>query len=172
MAYRLKVFSRDSVERRKAGEAVAEKIYTRKEREKATSKIREQREGKGRNIFVERQLKELQKPGAKAVYNNGIVTGVRDAKGRLTGYDVAEIEKRMQEKMNKDRPSATERRLLALEQQISATPTKPKDPAPTTVKRSDLAQKIEAERARRRKLGLSPLGNRSLLSNASTLGVA
>ena len=36
----------------------------------------------------------------------------------------------------------------------------------------ELAQKIEAERARRRKLGLSPLGNRSLLSNASTLGVA
>ena len=138
----------------------------------ATQKIKKQREGKGRNIFVEAQLRALQKPGTTAVMNDGIVTGVRDAQNRLTGYDASEIMQRMMAKTGKDRPSATERRLLALEQQLSAVPTTPEAPAPTTVKRTELAQEIEAERARRRKLGLSPLGNRSLLSNTSTLGAS
>lgn len=149
------------------------KLREKQGRKVVTKKIREQqRDKKITSPIVSAQLRALQKRGTTAVTNDGIVTGVRDAQNRLTGSDVAEIQKRMLAKTGKDRPSATERRLLALEQQLSAAPTTPEAPAPTTVKRTELAQEIEAERARRRKLGLSPLGNRSLLSNTSTLGAS
>jgi hypothetical protein len=164
--------SRDSVERRKAGAALAEKIYTRKEREKTTQKIKDQRKGKGKNVFIDAQLKALQKPGTTAVMNNGIVTGVRDAQGRLTGYDVAQIRQRMLDKMSRGKLSPNQRRLLALEQRQAAATSAPATVAPTIVKRTELAEEIEAERARRRRLQLTPLGNRSLLSNTSTLGAS
>jgi hypothetical protein len=164
--------SRDSVERRKLGEALAEKIYTRKEREKTTQTIKNQRKGKGKNVFIDAQLKALQKPGTTAVMNNGIVTGVRDAQGRLTGYDVAQIRQRMLDKMSRGKLSPNQRRLLALEQRQAAATSAPATVAPTIVKRTELAEEIEAERARRRRLQLTPLGNRSLLSNTSTLGAS
>ena len=141
-------------------------------RKKSAAQIRKQREGKGRNIFVEKQLKELRKPGATAVMNNGIVTGVRDAQGRLTGYDVAQIRQRMLDKMSRGKLSPNQRRLLALEQRQAAATSAPATVAPTIVKRTELAEEIEAERARRRRLQLTPLGNRSLLSNTSTLGAS
>jgi len=142
-------------------------------RKVVTKRIREQQKDKKiTSPIVSAQLRALQKRGTTAVMNDGRVTGVRDAQKRLTGYDASEIMQRMMAKTGKDRPSATERRLLALEQQLSAAPTTPEAPTPTTVKRTELAQEIEAERARRRKLGLSPLGNRSLLSNTSTLGAS
>ena len=112
--------------------------------------------------FMGNRMKDvLSQAGSKAVVDKrtGRISGVYDSLGRLTGRDPA-AEARA-ERMNEAGSAA--RIMPEDEEEEQATLGK-------KVIRSDLTKEIEAERIRRRKAGLTQLGNRTLLSSNSTLG--
>ena len=114
--------------------------------------------------FMGNRMKDvLSKEGSRAVYDKrtGRVSGVYDSLGRLTGRDF-EAEER-EAKANIGRDNGPRRIIKPEEEEEKATLGK-------KVIRTDLTKEIEAERIRRRKAGLTQLGNRTLLSSNSTLG--
>lgn len=113
--------------------------------------------------FMGNRMKDvLNKEGSRAVYDKrtGRVSGVYDSLGRLTGRDPEAEEREARANIGRgDGP----RPIIKPEEEEQATLGK-------KVIRTDLTKEIEAERIRRRKAGLTQLGNRTLLSSNSTLG--
>jgi len=114
--------------------------------------------------FMGNRMKDvLSKEGSRAVYDSrtGRVSGVYDSLGRLTGRDPAAEARAEREQM---RDGGGPRPIIKPEEEEEQATLGKK------VIRSDLTKEIEAERIRRRKAGLTQLGNRTLLSSNSTLG--
>ena len=107
----------------------------------------------------------LSKEGSRAVYDKrtGRVSGVYDSLGRLTGRDLEAEEREARANIGRDDGPRPIIKPEEEEEEEQATLGK-------KVIRTDLTKEIEAERIRRRKAGLTQLGNRTLLSSNSTLG--
>ena len=117
--------------------------------------------------FMGSRMKEvLSKAGSKAVFDSrtGRVSGVYDSLGRLTGRDPAAEAREERERMNEGGGGAPSPVIKPEEEEEEKATLGKK------VIRSDLAKEIEAERLRRRKSGMTQLGNRTLLSTSSRLG--
>ena len=117
--------------------------------------------------FMGGRMKDvLSQAGSRAVIDKrtGRVTGVYDSLGRLTGRDL-EVEAREEKERRLD-GGGGQRPIIKPEEEEEKQATLGKK-----VIRSDLTKEIEAERLRRSKAGMRQLGNRSLLSSNSTLGV-
>lgn len=118
--------------------------------------------------FMGSRMKDvLSKEGSRAVYDSrtGRVSGVYDSLGRLTGRDPAAEAREERERMNEGGGGAPSPIVKPEEEEEEEKATLGKK-----VIRSDLAKEIEAERLRRRKSGMTQLGNRTLLSTSSRLG--
>lgn len=115
--------------------------------------------------FMGNRMKDvLSKEGSRAVYDSrtGRVSGVYDSLGRLTGRDPEAEARAEREQIGSDRGPLP---IIKKEEEEEQSTLGKK------VIRSDLTKEIEAERIRRSKAGMRQLGNRTLLSSNSTLGV-
>jgi len=113
--------------------------------------------------FMGNRMKDvLSQTGSRAVVDKrtGRISGVYDSLGRLTGRDP--IAEARAERMNE---AASAAKVMPEDEEEKERATLGKK-----VIRSDLTKEIEAERIRRRKAGLTQLGNRTLLSTSSQLG--
>ena len=114
--------------------------------------------------FVGNRMKDvLSQTGSRAVVDKrtGRISGVYDSLGRLTGRDPDAEARARAERVGEGVSAA---RIMPEDEEDQATLGK-------KVIRSDLTKEIEAERLRRSAAGMRQLGNRTLLSSNSTLGV-
>ena len=115
--------------------------------------------------FMGNRMKDvLSQAGSRAVIDKrtGRVTGVYNSRGALLGRDIEAEEREAQREQGSDRGP----RIIPKPEEEEEQATLGKK-----VIRSDLTKEIEAERLRRRAAGMRQLGNRTLLSSNSTLGV-
>ena len=115
--------------------------------------------------FMGNRMKDvLSQAGSRAVIDKrtGRVSGVYDSLGRLTGRDIEAEEREARAQIGSDRGP---RPIIKPEEEEEQATLGKK------VIRSDLTKEIEAERLRRSAAGMRQLGNRTLLSSNSTLGV-